>query len=328
MNKKIIGIFFCIIMICLLFEPFISAQIISNKIKLDDDIPVWEIGDKWSYNIDNIDIYLSDEKGFIELKPSTLILEVTDVSKDIYIVDYELKISGNLNIYSMVDLKFGGLFPISFTGSIEYNKSDMGIKNIISKISGVCKLKPTSFPLLSLPVRLDIQLDLDSSTPFTIITFPLFVEKYWGIKSTNLSVDGYIKSPMLRLINLIHNILRFFKFIPEEYIELSDTLTDILPVIQIKHTLSVLNITNYFFINESAIPQIFGCINYEQITIQGNTLECYNITIAETANIYYSPQIGNIAKVYIQGENLITLPFIEDHFTEISNINIELLKTN
>ena len=141
MNKKIIGIFIFLMMIFLFFQPFISADIISYKKNIDDDVPIWEVGDKWVYNIDEIEIYLSNDTGFIKLKPSNLVLEVSDVTSNTYIVDFEFKLSGNLKINNMVDLKFGGLLPISFTGVIEYNKSDMGIKNIDSKISGVCQIR-------------------------------------------------------------------------------------------------------------------------------------------------------------------------------------------
>ena len=328
MNKKIIGIFIFLMMIFLFFQPFISADIISYKKNIDDDAPIWEVGDKWVYNIDEIEIYLSNDTGFIKLKPSNLVLEVSDVTSNTYIVDFKFKLSGNLKINNMVDLKFGGLLPISFTGIIEYNKSDMGIKNIDFKISGVCKVRPDGIPFLSIPLRFNIELDLDSSTPFELISFPIAIGNYWDIKSTILSVDGFIKSPWLRILNIVHNILRFFNFIPETYIEYSDILADILPVIKIKETLSAFNMSNYFFIEEFDGPSRFACFDYGQITVQGDILECYNITIANIACIYYSAEIGNIAKFYIYGDLLSAYPDLQYYFSSISNINIELTKIN
>ena len=80
--------------------------------------------------------------GFIKLKATNLIFEVTDSTSGMYVVDFELKLSGNIKItlpsglgVGEVDLKFGDLLPILISGKIEYNKTDMGIKNIDSKIS-------------------------------------------------------------------------------------------------------------------------------------------------------------------------------------------------
>jgi hypothetical protein len=328
MNKKIVGFFIFLIITFLFFQPFISADIISYKKNIDDDVPIWEVGDKWVYNINEIDIYFLNDTGFVKLEPSNLILEVSDVANNVYIVDFKLKLSGNLKIYDRFDLKFGGLLPISLTGIVEYNKSDMGIKNIDFKISGVCKIKLDSIPFFSIPVRFDTEIDLDFSTPLEFISFPIAIGNYWNIKSTVLSIDGFIKSPWLRVINIVHNILRFFNFIPGTYMDLSDKIAGVLPVIKIKETLSAFNISNLFFINESDGPPRFICIDFEQITVQGDILECYNITIADVASIYYSAEIGNIAKFYIYGNLLYAFPDLQHYFSDISNISIELIETN
>jgi hypothetical protein len=328
MNRKIVGIFICLIIIFLFFQPFISADILNHKKNIDNDVPIWEVGDKWVYNIDEIEIYFLNDTGFIKLEPSNLILEVSDVTSNVYIVDFKLKLSGNLKIFDRFDLKFGGLLPISLNGIIEYNKSDIGIKNIDFKISGVCKIKLDSLPFLSIPVRFDTEIYLDSSTPLEFISFPIAIGNYWNIKSTILSIDGFIKSPWLRVINLVHNILRFFNYIPDPYMELSDKIADILPVIKIKETLSAFNISNHFFINESDGPPRFICIGYEQIIVEGDIFECYNITIADIASIYYSAEIGNIAKFYIYGNLLSAYPDLQYYFSDISNISIELIEIN
>ena len=349
MNKKIVGIFCCLIMSFLFFQPLVISDNTSFKKNFDEDVPNWEVGDKWSYKINEINIYLSENLAFINFKPSDLIIEVTDVTSNSYFVDFDFKLSGDIKINlpqeygnGEIDLKFGGLFPISISRKIEYNKYDMGIKNIDSEISGVCKLKIKNndfIPIpLSIPFRFNIKLDFDFSNPFSLISFPLAVEKYWGIHNTNLSFDGLIKSPWFRLLNFVHKIIRFINVIPEEYMYLSDMLVNILPVIDIKKTLSVFGKNNTFPMPSSNDP-IFICIGYEQIIVQGNTLNCYNISLLDSGeggmgNIYYSPDIGNIAKLYLNGNVL--SPYLSSYLlgfglpyeVVMSDINIEVLCIN
>ncbi|MCJ7571685.1 MAG: hypothetical protein MUO82_07395, partial [Candidatus Thermoplasmatota archaeon] len=80
---------------------------------------------------------------------------------------------------------------------------------------------------------------------------------------------------------------------------------------------------------------IFNCTNYGQITVQGNILNCYNISIVGLANIYYSPEIRNIAKIYFDTDyvsNLLSaiMQYYQLGFniSEMSDINIEFVKTN
>ena len=187
---------------------------------------------------------------------------------------------------------------------------------------------------MSIPIRFNINLRPELSTPFELINFPLDVEKKWGINSTNLTINGYIKNPWLRLIDIVHNIIRLLNLIPDSFMELSDIIANILPVVDIKKTLSLFDRSNIFFINGINEP-IFNCTDYGQITVQGNTLNCYNISIVGLANIYYSPEICNIAKIYFDTDyvsNLLSVIMqyyqLGFNISEMSDINIEFVTTN
>ena len=200
MGKKIIRIFICSIMICLLFQPFVSAEIIGKKKNFDGEVSIWALVDKRFNNINNLYIYvanvhLGDNSGFIDFKFSDIIFEKTDTTHDICVFNFELKLSGDLKINNKkIDLKLGGQKPIIITGKIELNRSDMEIKNFTSQISGLCKLRFkiisfNPFYFLSIPILFSININYDSSSPFKLTNIPTFIENYFCNNSTHLSVN-------------------------------------------------------------------------------------------------------------------------------------------
>lgn len=352
MNSKIFGIIICILLMTSYItiaeniekpSTTFSSKKISN-ITNDVDAPIWTVDNYWNFKIDDMTIDYEQEGQYIHLtlKTNELQLNVIDVKTDSYIVDIDAVISGSGNAY--IILEDG---PINITlelrdtklsGTIVFNKSDLGIKELNPKLVGRLLINIIEQPYIenytipSISIRATIDLSTNLATPLTIIDFPLNVSNIWGIPGTNVSLDGTIKSPWLYFINLIHNIARrpipwlIVVFIAntlgidEQTVKtISDMIYDILPIINISYVLQqYLEIGNYFEILE--IPTIFICNGTENITIDGKTYNTYNISIiGGIGNIYYAPDAGNIVKISGYFKNII--PFISD-------LNIELMETN
>ena len=349
MNNKMFGIIVCI----LLMTGYITvaeniektSQISTSKkisnVSFEDDVPVWTVDNYWNFKIEDMTVDYEKEGQYInvKLKTNNLQLKVIDVKTDSYILDINAELTGSG--YAYINLGDGpvnitiNLKSTKLTGTIVFNKSDMGIKQLNPKLEGrivvnVIEQPYTEFSIPAIPIRATIEIFTTLATPLTIIDFPLNVSNIWGVPSANISIEGTIKSPWLYLINFLNNIaikhwnltLRIAEKleIDEETVRtITDMLSDILPIINISYVLTeYMQIGNVFETPE--IPTIFICDDIEEITVQGNSYNAYNISvIGGIGNIYYAPDAGNIIKIYGHFKDI--LPFISD-------LNIELKETN
>ena len=86
--------------------PSISGNIreendkIPVALDLDDDVPIWNVGDKWVYRVENINIDIGEEgiSLHINLDIGDLTLLVVDVSQDSYKVEFNAKINGDFTV--------------------------------------------------------------------------------------------------------------------------------------------------------------------------------------------------------------------------------------
>ena len=104
----------------------------------DDDVPVWGVGDSWTYVIDNVEFAIDDEnlsEDFIlifNMQIGEFTLDVIDDSGDLYTCEIlETSVTGNYELYT--DLGDGPIEAIgdfedtTLTGLIYFNKADLGI---------------------------------------------------------------------------------------------------------------------------------------------------------------------------------------------------------
>jgi hypothetical protein len=348
MNNKIFGIIACILLITsyiTIAENVEKTSTISLTKKISntyiDDVPIWTKGNSWSYKIDNMIIDYEQEGQLIHLilETSNLQLNVIEVSTDSYITKINASLRGSGYIYVILDGDpvniTMDLKDTKLTGTIVFNKSDLGIKELNPILVGrlivdIIEQPYTDKPIPKLPIRATINVITSLSTPLTIIDFPLNVSSIWGISSSNISINGTLKSPWLYLMYFVNNLARSnwnlsMKLALAVGIDevtaqkISDMLLDILPIINISYVLQqYLEIGNVFETPE--IPPILLCDSFEEITVQGKPYNAYNISvIGGLGNIYYAPSAGNIVK--ISGHFKDIIPFISD-------LNIELMETN
>lgn len=347
MNKKIIGIFVAMLFITTIFPMMTSINIdkmktsnvtfVAQSISFHDDVPVWEVGDTWKYKVDDIDIEYEGENLAVDmhLEIGELILQVTDDTGGSYKLEFNAKVDGEFTIYiDFLQIEFSGelakLRSSKIEGDFSFRKSDLGIEEINSQFIGVFKVKITENPLtplirfLTLRIPVEITLNTNFDNPYTILDFPLEIDKTWGLPYTNISIDGEVESVWLNIINFMNRIAKLFGygFIPAEFEEL-------LPVIDVSKALELLGYPNTFFVGET--PPVFNCHSMEEITLPYGTVNAYNVNISviDVVNIYYAPEVGNIVKISVDGSVISDLLYILIGTSiNISDINLELLETN
>lgn len=357
MKIKIISIFVCLMLMSVFLTAAQNVENISVRHESEEtdillfdvcEVPDWKVGNKWIYDVENIIVDFEEPDLSVHLDASVddLTFEVQTVSDHFYELSIEAEISGSymfdtflsivddqVNITGPVNIS-GNLAGTTIDGTITYNKTDLGIKQIHLEISGRLTVQVDEQPFLdrslsflNVPIPVDIILDIELVTPFSIIKFPLDILTFWGLPASNFSLSGTINSPWLRFANFVNNLIRIPGVIPVLAIvskkdpdtlrDVSDILKDILPTIDIEYFLTEYLGRNYFEIQET--EPIILCLTKDNITVPASPtpFEAYNISLlgSSFANIYYSEEVGNIIK--ITGN-------FQEAIPSVSNINAEL----
>jgi hypothetical protein len=333
MRKTIVGVLIGLMLMTSFLTAAYPVDLPSNQrsdgvdtVLFDDDVPVWEIGDSWTYKIDdiNVDVEEDNQSIHIHLEIEELPLTVVDDAGDSYTLDFEAEVSGTFDFG--FDLGDGPIVITAVlestpvTGDVTIAKSNLGIKAVNAYMVGRLLVNIIEQPYIELPFSLpeipvpgEIDVAVDFSNPFALLDFPLNTSKVWNLAYTNCSVDGSIQSIWFKIINFINIIadLLSIELLPPE-------LSDLLPVLDIGDLLVLIYGTNVFEIPE--VPFAFACSSMDNITVEAGTYSAYNISIVGgLAQCYYAPEVGNVAKLY--GDFTELLPYIQE-------LNMELVDTN
>lgn len=344
MKSKIFGTLVCIMLVTTGLTVTMHSEgikLVENKnqeqmifeqpsaCSVDVDVPVWNVGDTWTYKVDDVNFGFveNNQSIYLNLKIDELPLEVVDDAGDSYMVSFSAELIGGY----AVDINLEGL-PISFSGdltnttiegNIFFRKSDLGIEKINVNIVG-----PLTRRLLDKPCT-TIDLNADFDVPYTIIDFPLNTSKVWDIPATNVTLGGTIDSIWLFFAKIMFFIAdRILP--PDVYLELRGILSEIFenvtfmnPIIDVAELLDLIFGTHTF-----QIPGTYwgamSCFNLSSVTVPAGTYLAYNISAnapeGETVgNIYYNSTVGNIVKIVGHFNNM---------FTYIDEISMELIETN
>lgn len=319
MKYKILGVLICIMLIASYLTVATTVDTVDFKMikqteidvsSFEADLPEWSTGDKWTYEIQDININIAEENKsfYVHLEIDDLPLEVVDNTSE-YNVYFKAKIKGNFSIYikeednSTIDID-GKLTQATLEGNIYFTKSELGITKVDYILNGILTVQINELPkswnipniLLIIPIPAKVSTVIDFETPYTVLKFPMEIGNSWGLPETNFTINGELRSLWLTILKIINDIASLFgyKLIPEEY-------ADLLPIVNIKEVLETRNHTNKFNISE--IPTIFACFKMDKIKVLAGEYDAYNISIApinETfalGRIYYSPELKNIIKV-------------------------------
>jgi hypothetical protein len=329
---KLIGIIICFMLLTTLFTTATQAtnlRTITTEPQTSStmvDVPVWEIGDTWTYEIDDISIDYTTDTQSVQLHGtlSELPLEVTSTTGDFYTLGFETTMDGTGYINAESE---DGPVNVSLTisdlaiqGTVQIDKTNLGIKDIQvyfdnQKIS----FNIIDQPFLPLPSWLHVisakftsNIDVSCDTSVSLLSFPLFTGIYWDLLATSFSVNGQIQSKLFNLLSFINNLVKLFgvELLPAE-------IAALLPVIDFNEALNTFVGTNIFDI--PGFAGVFFCPATETVSVPAGTYDAYNITLmGGIGQCYYAPAAGSIIKLRGNFEDLI--PFVK-------SIDLTLLDT-
>jgi hypothetical protein len=305
-------------------------------------IPTWQIGDSWTYRIDNIDFVISElEERSVDIKLSAgdIKVEIVDSTADEYVADIssdDIDISLEMDFDLMVEEMDPIAIPpvslqnVGLTGQMFFDKDTLGITKVEIKL-GLELMEnleglPIPFELppilekltfVTLPLELDLTIEFESPFEF-FMQFPLEDGTYWGFEENvfTVSIDGGIDSIWLRILHFIN---KFIPIIPEQFAQF-------LPNIDISEIIESFGIPSEFEIDFPVNLDHYKSTNFfqvngnENVYTKGGTFNCKKISILEdNANFYYCEDTKNVVKLCAQISHYI--PIFED-------INLELVETN
>ena len=328
MKTKVIGFLIGIMLITALGVIAQPPQLTSTKklplkptiVAHAVNVPIWNEGDQWTYQIDNVTILINqtDLKSFLYLTVDELPLTVKDVGETSYTLEVDTTVKGNTRI----DTDLGnGPVNVSITsnnlklsGTILINKSTLNIEGFSFTLGGrfwvdFIQQQAIPFSLPVIPVKVTMDLATDFSSPIGLLSFPLNTTMAWNSSASTLTVDGKVRSPWLYVIFLINAIAKLLgnELLPSE-------MAALLPIIDIKEALTTLGTGNVFQV--PMIPYAFYCLNTELVNVPAGTYNAFNISILNgTARCYYAPDAKNVVK--LTGD-------LQKFIPSIANINMEL----
>jgi hypothetical protein len=243
-----------------------TTQPTTPILPLDDNVPVWTVGNSWTYAISNFSVnYDQDgQKMLVNGRIDDFTWTVTDTSDSTY---YTVNLTGKLT--ASYDISFssiqgtkhfsGTLKPRlhNLKGTILFTKSDLQIHTFSAVIKGLSKtiIAPLTF---AIPFPMKITANGQMNKDFPLFDFPLSSTKYWSLSNFDATIQA--------------------------------SAGGIFGLIQIPISISI---------QQSWFPWIFQCQGTQDVTVPAGTYNAYHIssTFGDYFDYYYAPAVGNLIKI-------------------------------
>jgi len=325
MKSKLFGLLICIMLLTTLLAAAKPANSIpvttSSKTQAASstmvDVPVWEIGDTWTYRVNDLSINYTTGTQSVLLQGSItqLPLEVTNTTGDFYTLSFATTMNGIGHITANpsdgpvnISITFSDL---AIQGTLKVEKSTLGIKNIAFSFDNQkIAFNVIDQPYITLPswlhkisAKFTSNIDINSDISVSLLSFPLFTGMYWDLIATNISVNGKLQSFFFSVLHFLNNFAKLFgmDFLPAE-------IADLLPVIDFNQAL-----TNYLGTNVFQVPGfagLFYCPATESISVPAGTYDAYNISLmGGIGQCYYASAASNIIQLHGNFQDI--LPFVQ-----------------
>jgi len=247
----------------------VSAEQIDNTNASDnnDDVPIWNNGDSWTYTVNDFWVNFSYQGKGIQMtgRIDDFTWTVTDTSGSTYVVDVTGQITATYELSvllgSMV-LNVGGTITpqlIKLKGTIIFGKSNLEIIDFNAVITGITSIMIHPIPI-KIPIPIRISADAELSTSFPLFDFPLHALKFWSM--------------------------------PE---------MDIIANINFGGIFGILKIPIPISAHYPWIPFAFSCLYKENIHVVAGDYDAWKIKslIGGFFEYYYAPTVGNLIKIDI-----------------------------
>lgn len=156
----------------------IDKKVIREGASFDVDVPVWEVGDSWTYKME---FYNGDEQGnVIYTFTCDMTLTVIDDTGESYMLEGTGdSVSGRGFFEGGIEVRFT---PFTSAGlEIELRKSDLGIVQWTHYLKGITLFILGGFPL---PMQVELEYTSVSDPTWAFIPFPLFDDKAGTLENT------------------------------------------------------------------------------------------------------------------------------------------------
>jgi hypothetical protein len=306
------------------------------------DVPVWHVGDWWTYELELLtaQIVETNQTYNFSLRTSSLNLTVVEDTGTVYTVAVTTpQLTGDVNLSYILDegvlTVIASFNDTTVSGTLVFNKADLGIEQIQVYISGKLHAKITQLPGITLrrpiPIRgaAEITFNATYDVPYTMMSFPFDLGSFWGRPEVNITLDGTVESRwltrMYRLNNFAQKHWGIVSFLSgllgvdtNALKNLSDMGAEILPVIHIGPMLQDFLGGNVFHL--PTILPIFVCTSSGPVNVKAGVFDAYNISVLIQGDIAYAPAVQNIIK--ISGH------FTPEAFAYLKTLEIQLADTS
>jgi len=275
----------------------------------------WSEGNTWTYLFDELSCHI--QKGFLDIQMQgnipSFTLTVDKETSD----SYELSIDGIIQgtmLLTYAGMQLHPTLPTSdLSGTLRISKKNMSITYSSIQMEGRVQF-PDLLPIpISFPYTTEIQIDCSSG--FTPIVFPLIDNTQYTIPGTEINIDGFVSSKLLKILYFVNTIARLVnnEFIPED-------IETLLPTINIKEALDHFLGSNSF--TTPFIPDL--SVKESMRSVQAGIFPVYELSLpSDIGRIWYSKEIQNIIEVDVLLPT-ISLPNGSIH----CSVHGELISTN
>lgn len=181
MKKKIIGFVLCLFVF---LSTIVPAASIINKYEIKTisnsvEVPIWKVGNKWTYN------YIESRTWDPAYEfTGELTFKVVDDSDYSYVLKASTRPRGAFDLGSInIGLKTT-LFS-KMTMELQLRKTDLGLESFVEEIKGIWKLKIGSVTL-PIPIQILGRYNVEFEPTWTIMPFPLYDGKYGDISDVEI----------------------------------------------------------------------------------------------------------------------------------------------
>ncbi len=218
MIRKIIELFLCIIMITMMVVPVTA---ITYKQELsgtsnDVDVPIWKVGDEWTYNFIQSCSYQVNYSF-----SGDLTLKVVEDTDDSYILEANTRPHGSFNLgsFALITTRL-----TSLSVRLQMRKVDLALENFIYRIKGFLFLTIGSITL-PVPIQVEGNFYAEFDPSWVIIPFPLYDGKYGMLSGTEILHENIYMDLFWGLISVYGPQNYSYPYPPLPYTCIEDQIT-------------------------------------------------------------------------------------------------------
>jgi len=159
----------------------ITTKNITRVLTYDADVPIWEVGDSWTYHYTESMTYFLNYTLSGDIK-----LKVVEDTGDSYVLEGKSRPHGEFNgDYYYEGLIFKTTIFTTLSMRIQIRKSDLGVESFNEKIEGFlfAKIGVITIPI---PLQFEKYQDIEFDPTWEIMPFQLYDGKYGNLSYTEI----------------------------------------------------------------------------------------------------------------------------------------------